>query len=218
MKTCVSALALILFFGGLVSRADTFHVVLDTSPLAGQSGYLAFDLVGGSPVQNNSVTISNFASNSTVGTLTLTGAASGSIVPGPGTLSDAQFFNELLQGVVFGTSSSFDIDLATNFAPAGIPDEFSFYLLDPLQDPFTTSDPTGADALLDFVLDGSPLQADVYTSQYADATVTSAPIAATPELGSIWLVGSGISLASLLLGRRHRACASVNQALDERLL
>jgi hypothetical protein len=196
---------LILLLGSELAMADAVEVVtINTTPLDGTQGYLAFDFIGGTPVENNTVTISDFVSNATLGALTPTGGASGSISPGHGTLNDSQFFNELLQGVTFGSTLSFDLDLTTNVFSGGIPDEFAFYLLDSTQNPYASSDPTGADSVFVIIVNSGTLTPDAYTSSSATATITSGNVAAIPEPGSVWLVIGGISSLALIR-RRHNA-------------
>jgi hypothetical protein len=174
--------------------ATVYNVTVNTTPLNTTQGYLAFDFFQGFPIENNAVTISNFTTDATLGTLTTTGDATGTISPGPGNLDDINnFFNEFLQEVTFGTTISFNLSLTTN--GASTPDNFSFYLLDSSQFPIVTSDPTGTDSLISIDITGPGLTPNVYTS--ADATATVAPAgSSTPEPGSFWLVG--ISLAGLL--------------------
>jgi hypothetical protein len=178
----------------LAMAATVYNVTVDTTPLNTTQGYLAFDFFQGFPIENNAVTISNFTTDATLGTLTTTGDATGTISPGPGNLDDINnFFNEFLQEVTFGTTISFNLSLTTN--GASTPDNFSFYLLDSSQFPIVTSDPTGTDSLISIDITGPGLTPNVYTS--ADATATVAPAgSSTPEPGSFWLVG--ISLAGLL--------------------
>jgi hypothetical protein len=185
--------------------ADTFNVNVNTTPIAGESGYLAFDLTGGSPVENNVVSISTFASNSSLGVLSLTGAASGTISPGPGSLNDSQFFNELLQEVTFGSTLSFTLSLSTNYTSGSIPDTFAFYLLDSTSNPFTTSDPTGANSLFAINIDAASLTPDVYSSSSATATLSPLSVAATPEPASFWLMLASVPglLFSLWFRSRH---------------
>jgi hypothetical protein len=208
MKTRIFLAALWVVLGASLTRADSnqVDVKISTTLLQGTVGYLAFDFIGGSTVENNTVTISNFVGNATLGALTSTGNASGSISPGPGVLGDSQFFNEFLQAVTFGTTMSFTLDPTTNVSSGGIPDAFAFYLLDSTENPFATSDPTGADALFVIPISGPSLTPGVYTSPSATATVT--PVTATPEPSSFWLLVVGVSslicirTASPLIGRR----------------
>jgi hypothetical protein len=199
---CILLVALLASVGSPLMTADVIlNVNLNTTPLDGQSGYFAFDSIGGTPVEDNTVTISNFASDATLGPLTPTGGASGSLVPGPGTLNDSQFFNELLQAVTFGASASFTLDLTTRTASVVIPDTFAFYLLDSTQNPFSTSDPTGADSLFAININGSSLTPDVYTSSSATATLRST--SAIPEPGSLGLSGVAC-LVLIAMSRFHR--------------
>ena len=71
-----------------------------------------------------------------------------------------------------------------------MPDEFSFYLLDSGQDPYKTSDPTGADSLFSFNIDAVKLLPLIYTSSFA--TVTIQPAAVAPEPASAWLLALAI--------------------------
>ena len=170
---------------------------VDTTPLLHSAGYFAFDFLGGTPIENNTVTISDFTSDATLGAMTPTGGATGTITPGPGTLDDSQFFNELLQAAAaFGTTASFTLSLTTNAGSGGIPDTFAFYLLDPTQVPITTSDPTGADALFTINITGTDLMPAVYTSTFAGATVTLANT--VPEPGTLGISVLAVAVLSWL--------------------
>jgi len=108
--------------------AVSFEVTVDTSSLAGVDGQLAFDLIDGDGATNNSVLISDFVTDGTLGSASVLGGVSGSL-PGSVTISDTDFFNELLQGINLGDLISFTLDVTTNFA-GGVPDSFSFFILD----------------------------------------------------------------------------------------
>jgi hypothetical protein len=164
----------------------TYTVSVDTTPLVGTSGYLAFDFLQGSPIVGNVVTISNFSTDATLLGLTPTGDAFGTISPGPGTLDDTNFFfNEFLEQVTYGTTLSFVLDLTTIAAAA--PDNFSLYLLNATQFPIPTSDPSSADSLISIDITGPGLTPNVYTS--VDATATVTPLVATPEPSTFLLLG-----------------------------
>jgi hypothetical protein len=208
MKARILIAALLAFLGAGLAMADSFEVNINTTPLKGVAGYLAFDFIGGTPIENNTVTISSFTSDATLGALTPTGGATGSIFPGPGTLNDSQFFNELLQAVTFGTTVSFTLDLATSVSSGGIPDAFAFYLLDSTQNPFTTSDPTGADSLFAINITGPGLTPDVYTSSSATATIAPGGVTAIPEPSSLLLI-VGVSSLALICRRRSAAPATI---------
>jgi hypothetical protein len=185
------------------SAGVILDVTLNTTPLNTTSGYFAFDFLGGAPVQNNTVTITLFSTNSILGSLTPAGAATGTISPGPGTLSDTQFFNEFLQTSTFGTTASFTLDLTTVFTSGNTPDEFAFYLLNSSQFPYATSDPSGSDALFDINLTGPGMTASTFTSSYATASVVPATETPEPGAGSLAVVGIAFFLL-LRTGLRSR--------------
>lgn len=140
----------------LNARAVPYDVVIDTTTLGGSSGQLAFDFIdGGLPA--NSIAITGFATTGSIGTQLQMGDVTG-LFPGTVTLRDTQFFNELLVNLTYGDSLSF------RFAPSAgapetvsLPDSFAVFVLDPATglSLFPTSDPTGANALFQFGIDGS---------------------------------------------------------------
>lgn len=175
MRNYIIAAAIVLLGSCLlcpVGQADSFQVTITTDPIQGQAGFAVFDFIQGAPILNNTVTVSNFMSNAMLGSFTTTGAVMGTLVPGPMTLSDSAFLSEFSQGLTYGTTMSFILNLTTNSSMGGIPDEFSFFLEDSTGTPFPTSDPTGADSLLAVDITGSPLDFSVFTSDFATATVT----------------------------------------------
>lgn len=201
MKTPRAVTMALLLGGVFCPRLDAaaFLVTVDTTPLAGLSGFLAFDLLAGSPAPGNSALILGFSTDSTLGSGTPSGDTSGTLVPGPLTLGDNQFFNEWLQGIVtFGTTLSYRLDLGSAVIPGAIPDSFSFFLLDSSQVPFATTDPTGADALFTIDLTGPQSTPLVFASSFAIATVEPAATA-VPEPSSLLLL-----LTALPLLRRLR--------------
>lgn len=130
-----------------IAHAAPIQVTIDTSALSGTTGSIAFDFLdGGIPV--NAIVVSDFTSDGTLGTATLSGDVSGTLA-GTVSLGDMDFFNEYLQGLTFGSSLSFTFDTTGNPAdPGSFPDGFSFFLLDGTGMPVpTTSDPTGSNAL-----------------------------------------------------------------------
>lgn len=171
--------------------ADTL-VSVDTSALAGTSAQLAFDFIdGGSPF--NTITISGFVTDGTLGGAAPTGGASGTL-PGTVVLSDSSFFNEYLTDITLGSSFSFVFGATANGLDTGsLPDAFSLFLIDPNTGlaAFPTADPTGGGSLLTFNIDGSPAGAlSVYSS-----SVTAGPAPSTaPEPSTIGLWGIGLVL------------------------
>jgi hypothetical protein len=160
--------------------ASSFKITIDTTPIKGQSGFVVFDFASGSPAQKNSATVGGFSTDATLGSVTPSGALTGTLTPGPLTFSDSSFLNEWEQQATFGAKMSFDLTVTTNSLPGSIPDEFSFYLLDKNQLPFTTTDPTGADALFAIDLNSSNPALQVFSSSFASVIVPTATATATP--------------------------------------
>jgi hypothetical protein len=185
----------------------TYNVTVDTTPLQGEAGYLAFDFFQGSGVQDNVTTISAFVTNGNLGMLTPTGDANGTISPGPGTLDDKNFFfNEFLQAVTYGTKVSFTLKLTTFGSKSATADNFSLYLLNSAQFPIHTSDPSTADSLISINITGPGLTPNVYTSADATATVTPVTVVTgVPEPSSFWL--AGLPLLSLIRRRCTKTIA-----------
>ncbi|HTU43767.1 MAG TPA: NF038129 family PEP-CTERM protein [Bryobacteraceae bacterium] len=199
---CLFMIALVTNLQCGAARASTFDVSISTSPIQGDAGFFAFDFLGGTPIENNTVTISDFTTDGALGSLALTGGASGTLVPGPATLDDSQFFNEVLQAVSFGANASFVLDLTTNSAAGGIPDSFSFFVLDSTRTPYATSDPSGADSLFSIDVSGSELTPQVFSSGFASVSIRPAfSTVGEPSTCAFCIAGGVLSLLALLLTR-----------------
>ena len=173
-------------------RADTiYNFTLNTSAIAGQSGNLAFDLIGGDALSANNTAIVN--AFGTDGTLSDTSTLS---------LTDVGFFNEELRGIVFGSFLNFTLQLSENNTPSGL-DSFSFFLLDSdaIFSLIDTSDPTGAAALLAIDIDGSsggqPLVFDAVTS----GSLSPANVSEGGNTGALLLLSFGAAYGLGFLGR-----------------
>lgn len=189
----------------LAASAAPILVTIETPLLAGQSGHLAFDLIdGGAP--GNSITVTGFASNGTLGNFVTSGAVTGQL-PNSITLSDTAFFTELLQSFTFGTRLSFFFN-TTGLppGPTGFPDSFAVFLLDSLTglSLLSTSDPTGSDALLLWSAD-APGALTVY-----DAAGVQVIVNAVPEPGTISLMSFGAALLAMRYARRKRRAVAAD--------
>lgn len=190
----------------------SFQVTVDTTPLASVAGYMAFDLSGGIPLQDNVATITSFATTGALGaSLPPSGDVSGSLVPGPLVETADQFFNEWLQPITFGSGlTTFDLDVTTSYIPASTPDSFSFTLLDNTFTPFPTSD-ADSDRLFAIDLVGADTTPEVFTSSYATATVTplgNGGAVPEPNLLPFAFLGFGLMLSVHAMVRRARIARS----------
>ena len=187
--------------------AGPWRITIDATPLSGQTGFLAFDFIAGSPASGNAALVSAFASNATLGTGAASGDVSGNLGPGGLTLRGGSFFNEWLQGVsAFGSSITFDLDLGDNAVAGGRPDQFAFFVLDSTQLPFATDDPSGAGALFAFDLVGGAATRPVaFNSNFARATVELRVInPGVPEPGTLLLVPLALAFALGVAGSARR--------------
>lgn len=196
------ALSLIFLANQSALANSGFDVTINTSSLDTTGATLAFDLIAGGGTQSNSVSISDF---STDGVLGSSGPNSGSVsgsLPGTLTLSNAGFFNELLQGITLGKFITFELSASTNApASASLPDTFSFFILDPAATAslLTTTDPTGANSLFTLQIDGSPLGVLGNYSSTPAVSATLVPVTeSVPEPDAFWLALFGIFAALLV--------------------
>lgn len=158
----------------LLAQALDYQVTIDTTPLAGNEGFFAFDLLQGTVGTVNTVQLSSFVTTSGLGGASFAGDVTGSLQDSV-TLTSSGFFNEFLQSVSFSAgSTTFTLSVTTNHIPGDTPDQFAVFLLDPGLAPFPTADPTGAGALLVLDLLAAPVP-QVFASSYAMAQVVLVP-------------------------------------------
>jgi hypothetical protein len=185
----------------LLSAAATFQVTIDTTPLAGQQGYLAFDLYKGDAATANQAVVTAFSSAVVLGQASVTGNVVGSLA-GSVTLTSSTFFSEFLQALTFAAGqTTFSLALSENFVAGSSPDGFAVFLLNSALQPYDTSDPTGADALLSIDL-RAPLSPQVYTSAVATISVVDEP-------ARFVLLGFGL----MMLAARGRLGARAGRAV-----
>ena len=192
MKSLLPLLASMALLSVPGAEAASYSVVVNTTPLASSAGFLAFDLLAGSAGASNDIVVSAFATSGSLGSGSAAGSVTGNLVPGPLRLSSAtSFFNEWVQGITFGAQIRFEFSLTQSLG-GGIPDNFSFYLLNASQVPLATSDPLGANAAFSVNLDSSALP-QAYLSSFF--TITVLPLAVIPEPPALWLMALGLVAA-----------------------
>lgn len=182
------------------AQAGSFKSTFNTSTYSGTNARLAFDFIGGDGNIHNSVIVSNFFTDGSLGSPTNMGDVTG-ILPATSTLQSTSFFNEILQPIALGNAIGFDLNIS-EFIDAGatLPDALSVFLLDGNNQPlFNTTDPTGANALFVVNIDGStPGGLNVYTATPDTSSpmvwsVSTIPEPSVLQLSVAGLIGFGVS-------------------------
>ena len=184
-------------------RADSVaDVTVNTSGLTG-TFQIEFQLLDGNGTGdgNNTATLSgfNFGGGASSGTPTLNGNASGDLSTTV-TLTDTTFFNTFQQSFTAGSALSFVLDLTTNVDTGGVPDEFSFFILDSSGNNITTADPGGSSVIADINSTTPTVTTFSGTGAFAGLSVTETS-ATVPEPGTLLLIASGLA-GLVAFGRR----------------
>ena len=116
LRQSILALAISVSLSGNAQSAF-YDVFMDTTGLSGSAAQLAVDLVDGDGTVNNSLSISGFTTDGSLGGVTLTGGASGSLAAGAG-IADTDFFNEFLRVLPWGARFAFDWTVAATLPQA----------------------------------------------------------------------------------------------------
>lgn len=148
----------------LLCLCGTFNIIqadlalaisVDTTPLIGHPAgpfSLEFQLNDGNGTGdgNNTATLSNFlfSGGAAAGSSTLNGGATGNLTSGI-TLTDNGFFNQFIQNFSPGATLSFQLGLTTKLDSGGVPDEFSFAILDSSGFEIPTLSPANALLIID---------------------------------------------------------------------
>ena len=206
----------VFFVAGLTfastAQAAPIQIVIDTSSLNGVAANLAFDFIdGGTPT--NSVTVSGFTSDGSLGSSSSSGSVSG-VIPNAVTLSDTSFFSEYLQNITLGNSLTFSFDATAGVAElASFPDTFSFFLLnaDGTASLVTSTDPTGSDSLVIFSI-GNTDPLTVYAA--GGITIDVDLVRGIPEPGTLILsiVALAVTLGALYMTRRRTRSQFANHS------
>lgn len=209
-----ASLAAFLWAAPLPASATALQFTLDTSSLSGTAS-LVFDFIGNDGDDgNNTITISDFFTDGTLGATDTQGGVAGTLSPGLLTLTDSDFFNVFLQELTFGSEIRFKLTLTQErVAGSQFPDSLAVYLLngsDYFSSPplFATTDRFGLDALFAVDIDGSSGgNLDVFQAVDANVTWIVAPVASIPLPSTALLIGAGL-LGGLAARRRVVQVAS----------
>jgi hypothetical protein len=203
MKNLAAVFVLALLVTAVANADSTYTFTMNTSPLAGH-GHFTLDLQfldsTGSPtdLNNNTVTLTGFTfgGGSASGGGSATGGASGSLASGV-MLTDTEFFNEYMENFTPGSQLSFNIDTTNLLDASGIPDLFTFAILDSGGNELPTTGFAGE--FLDVNLAGgiSP-QVSTFGSAAGSTFSLAAPAVQgqsttpAPEPAALWLVLAGL--------------------------
>jgi len=190
---------------GPSALADTmYQVTVNTTSQTGNYGYIDFQLnPSGGGSQAVDAQVLNFMSDGVLnpadpldGTI---GEATG-VLPGTIMLINSESTNEYTEGMTFGTTATFELDL---YGPAiSMPNGQgggSFYLdfFDTNGNPLLTTSSTGYALELDILGSGSVSVA------YQSPDVTLSTPVATPEPSSLALLSGGLAILGLFRGRQR---------------
>ena len=139
------AIAQAMSAGGVAAAPVAVAIDLPAA-LTGKAAKLSFLLLDGDGAINNTVTLSGFMTNGTLGVGSPTGGVSGDL-GGTLTLADQDFFNEWLQDFAVGASLKFTLDFTTEFGVGPAPDSFGLALLGANMLPLVTTDLPGDELL-----------------------------------------------------------------------
>lgn len=204
---CCAVLIGVTLLGIAAANAAPVRVTL--SGLGFSAGRIAFDFIdGGAP--NNSVSITE--SSLVGGPMDFrSGGVDGSL-DSTLVLSDSAFFTE------FSTLYSADVITftfdPTDLGPSAgsLPDSFSVFLLTPdlpLTSLISTTDPTGADALLQFSIDGTADgQLNIYRDLSPSRVQIQVDMSVVPEPAPFLLLALGALIG--LSFRRHKTIRKNN--------
>lgn len=211
------------FLSAQVAMSDTIKVTLNTTPLLGHPAgpfSVFFEFIDGNGIgdANNAISISNvsFGGGSALGGTFAFGGASGSLESGV-TITDNSFLSVFSERFAPGLEFSFFLSFSANDDEGGIPDRFTFFLLDDSGVPIPTIAPVG-DYFLGADLGAAGPVIDAWGSDPSRALsvgnpvsigppsitlVSSPPVTATPEPATVFLVASGF-VAIAVSKRRGR--------------
>ncbi|MGD0883745.1 MAG: NF038129 family PEP-CTERM protein [Thermodesulfovibrionales bacterium] len=186
-------IAFVLLITGSAFASLSYDVTVDTSSLNGQGGYLylQYDPLNGLA---STATVSNFATNGTLGAQDTVDVVNGSAVtgtlPGSVTFANTNGVNDYNHAITFGSSLSFLLSFnSTPGAPAGGVSTFSLGLFGDALGSTPLMNTNGGNTAPGTVIDVN-LQNDGTTS--VDQYVQQATATPTPIPAAAYLFGSGL--------------------------
>jgi hypothetical protein len=187
----MAAAAVIAFAANSAFASYSYDFNIDTTSVAGQTGYMELQFNPGINPGVASAVISNYSSDGTLaGAPQVTGAVTGAL-PGTVTINNTTGWNDYYQAVMFGNTIHYSLNLS---GAAGNSFGLSFYGADGAT-PLLTNDLTnGYATTIDLNANGA-----VVTNNSNQVSVAQTPIPA-----AAWLLGSGLMG---LAGIRRRTAA-----------
>jgi hypothetical protein len=212
-RVAFQLLITILLFTPLLSADSlSYEFDINTSSIAGTTGFLDVQLNPISGADAVQVSLSAFSTDGTLYSSPYagdSGGASGSL-PGVLVLQNTTAFNDVFSGIDFGNFIQFDItfsgDAISNPSTTSAGSTYSVGLYDSTaSNPLLTSDPSGAVALANIGPDGSLTITGLpdENGNSSDATITPLSATSTPEPATFALLLTGCG-ALVLFGVRRK--------------
>jgi hypothetical protein len=193
----------------------TYAVSVDTSSIAGATGYVDFQFnPGSSSSLAAGALVDSFATDGTLGAaLPNLGDASGAL-PGPLSFDNGLPTNEVTVAFQFKAAISFDVTLSGLAVGSAGPDASTFFLTlyDVNQNPYSTG-PGGAIGTIDINRDGSTTPM-TYAPVVVPGPTATISAAAAPEPSSLILCLIGSLGGLTLYWRKQRARREIFRAIQ----
>jgi len=181
---------------GAALAGPTYHVDIDTSALAGSSGYLDFLIQAQLNAAAASATLTHLTGDFT-GLEVLSGEASGSAATGA-TIGNSDFFNGLSLWSNFGGHFSFDVSFDVADSLSGIGSALQVALYDSA---YAFLAPTTGNIAEFYLQSGEPIG----LMPSAFATISLVPdVSDVPEPADWMMMATGLALLGFTLRRRVR--------------